>query len=145
MQALNSRPHRTRRAAGALGAALAISGTLVASALAAHPNDRAGMLGPGAIQAVSVVSVASKRPDDRAGSRGPGAVSPAAPTRPDDRAGSRGPGGVGPEQAALPFVTAHDGFRWGNPVLAAIVMLGGVSVAGLLALAVRRRARLAST
>lgn len=145
MKTLTTRRQRMWRAAGALGAALAVAGMLAATSRAEHPNDRAGMLGPGATAAVSVVS---ERPDDQAGSRGPGVVSPTRPVRPDDRAGIRGPVGLTPAQVALPSVSSHNGFQWGDATLGAVAMLGAVLAvlaAGMLALAVRKRGHAVST
>ena len=66
----------------------------VGPALGTRPDDRAGMLGVGAVSAQQIDVVA--RPDDRGSARGPGSVRvEATATRPDDRAGPRGPGLAG--------------------------------------------------
>ena len=75
----------------ALGAAL-----LVPVAQAESPDDRAGLRGPGGIEALQNAAT-SNHPDNRA-VHGPGAVSAAdvqIAMRPDDRAGVRGPGAYG--------------------------------------------------
>ncbi len=73
---------------------LAASALLAGAGLAARPDDRAGMLGVGSINAQETASIV--RPDDRATARGPDplALEVRAQTavRPDDRAGTRGPG-----------------------------------------------------
>ena len=128
----------------ALGAAL-----LVPVAQAASPDDRAGLRGPGGIEALQnaatsnhpdnravhgpgAVSAAdvqiAMRPDDRAGVRGPGAYgssAPSATSHPDNRAGTRGPGSV--ETVAV--VSASTGFDWGDAMIGG---LGGVGMALLL-------------
>lgn len=133
MRTLTARRHGMRRAISALSVALALSGTLAASALAERPDDRAGTIAPAAAHVVSVVY---ERPDDQA------VVSFVPAARP---VGIRGPGGLSPAQVALPFVTAPDGFRWGDAVLVAVAMVGGVLAVGVLVLAVRQRGHLTST
>jgi hypothetical protein len=92
----------TRQLAGALTFVILATATLAGPAWAVRPDDRAGMLGVGAI---NNQTRAVARPDDRAGARGPGLVSITAleyragqatvPSRPDDRDGTRGPGAAG--------------------------------------------------
>jgi hypothetical protein len=123
-----------------LGAAL-----LVPVAQAQHPDDRAGLRGPGAfVTAPSSAShpdnratrgpgsvanqvpqsTAAIRPDDRAGARGPGAFGasdfPAA-NHPDNREGTRGPGSV---TTTVVGVTST-GFDWGD------ALIGGIGGAGM--------------
>jgi hypothetical protein len=127
-----------------LGAAL-----LVPVAQAQHPDDRAGLRGPGAFATTTSSashpdnravrgpgsvetpqlqqSTAAIRPDDRAGARGPGAFgtteSPAA-NHPDNREGTRGPGSV----TGVVTVTST-GFDWGDATIGGI---GGAGMALLL-------------
>lgn len=90
---------------------------LVPAAYSAHPDDRAGLRGPGAvIDASSTPAPTATRPDDRAGVRGPGA-SPAATT----------------------ILVSSDAFDWSD---AGIGVAGGLGLAllagGLLATATYR-------
>ena len=147
-----------------LGAAL-----LVPVAQAQHPDDRAGLRGPGAFateqpsashpdnRAVHGVgsidllqqqlqkSTAAIRPDDRAGARGPGAVGASdfsAANHPDNREGTRGPGSIATVEAG----SISTGFDWGD------ALIGGIGGAGtallltggfLLVMGQRNRTRLA--
>jgi hypothetical protein len=125
-----------------LGAAL-----LVPVAQAQHPDDRAGLRGPGAfvteqasinhpdnraLRGAGSVEIQQQqstaiRPDDRADVRGPGAFgisgSPAA-NHPDNREGTRGPGSTTTVVAVSPT-----GFDWGDAVIGGI---GGAGTALLL-------------
>ena len=122
-----------------LGAAL-----LVPVAQAQHPDDRAGLRGPGAfattqtsashpdnratrgpgsIESQQKRSTAAIRPDDRAEARGPGAVDAngfAAANHPDNREDTRGPGSVTSVE-----LTTSTGFDWGD------ALIGGIGGAGM--------------
>jgi hypothetical protein len=135
--------HRSiTRCVTALSATVVAAGILAAGALADHPNDRSGALGPGAIAATQAVAV---RTDDRAGLRGPGAISPtparAAALHVDDRAGARGPGAFSPAQVALPTITSPNSFHWSDASVGAASALGLVALAGVLLLTIRHRSQ----
>lgn len=72
---------------------IVLGAALFAPVAQAHPDDGAGLRGPGGIAAEQ--ATISQHPDNRSGARGPGAVA-TQPTeiavRPDDRGGTRGPG-----------------------------------------------------
>jgi hypothetical protein len=126
-----------------LGAAL-----LVPVAQAQHPDDRAGLRGPGAfattqpsashpdnravrgpgsVETPQLQQSTAIRPDDRSGMRGPGAIDPdgfAAANHPDNRESTRGPGSV----TGVVTVTST-GFDWGDAVIGGI---GGAGMALLL-------------
>jgi hypothetical protein len=95
------------------------SATLAGPGWAARPDDRAGMLGVGAISAETEKSL---RPDDRGTARGPGYISIVAleyratqaseATRPDDRDGVRGPGAVATPTTISAPTADDDGFPW---------------------------------
>lgn len=94
--------------------------TSTQTSAATHPDNRAGVRGPGTVAAERVAA----RPDDRGGVRGPGALgSPESTptTHPDNRAGVRGPGSV----TTVAFQPDSIGFDWRDG------LLGGLGGAGL--------------
>jgi hypothetical protein len=98
--------------------------TSTETSAATHPDSRAGVRGPGTVAAERVAA----RPDDRGGVRGPGALgSPEATvaTHPDNRADRRGPGSV----TAVLVEPGSSGFDWGDGLIGG---LGGVGLALLL-------------
>ena len=120
-----------------LGVAVASAAVLATGAPAAdRPDDRAGMLGVGATQAVVVPDAFERAvlrstelaaPDafERAVLRRtefapPDAFERAvlrasnAGPRPDDRAGARGPGAMPSTVASVTAARANDGFAWGD-------------------------------
>lgn len=107
---------RRRRVAAALAAALATAALLAASAGATRPDDRAGLRGAAPARSVGV------RPDDRPGTRGPGPVS----------------------RLLHPVTATRGAFDWADAATGAGVVLGALSLAGLAALAIRRRGRAAA-
>jgi hypothetical protein len=129
-----------RRSVACLAIAVFAAATLVGPAWSIRPDDRAGLLGVGAIS--SDTSDGPVRPDDRGTARGPGplsaesraaaAVSSAA-IRPDDRAGVRLPG-PGSVVAQAPLAGSPDyGFRWmeagiGAAFLALVGLVGAALV-----------------
>lgn len=112
----------SRKAIATTALALALAVPSLAAA-AERPDDRAGMLGVGAAQAVSSgVAVASvTRPDDRAALRGPGAM--------DTR---------GPIETSVPVAAAVDGFDWTDAAIGALGALAVVVLAGALGVAAVR-------
>ena len=138
---------------------------LVPTAQAQHPDDRAGLRGPGAF--ATLQAGAATHPDNRA-VRGPGAVTATGAnraTRPDDRAGARGPGAYGSgglSAATHPdnrdatrgpgaFTTvvvqsSSSGFDWGDAMIGGIGGIGTALLLGggaFLLLSQRSRTRLA--
>jgi hypothetical protein len=108
---------RIRHRIAVVAVVVCAAATLTAPALTARPDDRAGMLGPGAVAALQSPSFS---PDDRGTPRGPGAL--AAPVRPDDRVGIRGPGAI--EVGLLLGAAAEDGgFEWTAAALGAVLVV----------------------
>jgi hypothetical protein len=125
---------RTRRIAATIALGLVATALFSSVAQAARPDDRAGMLGIGAIAVGSERE--SIRPDDRGTARGPGSLEilvrngPA--VRPDDRAGARGPGVLsGPATVSVGSAPSSYGesFAWAEFSMGAAVI---VFLAGLL-------------
>ena len=107
---------RVTRLIGSIGSTVAIAAMLAVGAQAGgRPDDRAGMLGVGA---VSPAVIASVRPDDRASARGPGVF-------PHDTLGS-------------PVGAAARAFQWDDATMGAGVMLALVLLSGASAFVLRR-------
>ena len=115
---------QVRKAAG-LAAAFLAAAIVVAPAGATRPDDRAGMLGVGAIAAEPAAQTI--RPDDRATARGPGSISVESRTesviRPDDRAGARGPGSVVVPTSSV-STSDDDGLPWAGIGMGAALFVG---------------------
>jgi hypothetical protein len=150
----------------AIAAALVAAAVLAGTAQADRPDDRARMLGVGAISsAVATPDVFERaairamrdgvvRPDDRPGLRGVGGIASvpavpdaferavlrlAMPVRPNDRGGLQGPGSVA---TGVPSVTSvSDGFQWSDAAFGAAAAFGFVLLAGAAALTIRHRSR----
>jgi hypothetical protein len=107
-----------------IGTLVLALGIAAPAAHAERPDDRAGLRGPGAIEAVQ--TTVSQHPDNRAGLRGPGAAAaPSSSSHPDNRADARGPGAF----TTLIARPSSDGFDWGDALIGG---LGGVGTALLL-------------
>jgi hypothetical protein len=115
---------------------------LVAAALlvpqasgAVRPDDRAGMLGAGA-----VVTAQAVRPDYREGALGPGAVALAGQSQywqGERDFGLYTPGGDVAVPAVVPTVESPSGWDWGEIVLGVVVVAGLALVAVALTLTLR--------
>lgn len=106
--------------------------SFAAPALAERPDDRAGMLGVGAI-ADQGAQTASPDWFERAATV---AIEQQTAVRPDDRAGARGPGAIGSEPVSSPTTSGSDGFEWmaaglGAGFVVALGVLGALLVASM--------------
>jgi hypothetical protein len=100
------------------------------SQIATHPNDRAGMLGVGAVDRALVA------PD--AVSRAVAIRLATVPTRPDDRAGARGPGLDASSVAIAPRESGTVAFAWQDATIGAGVMLVALMLVAVVGLTIRR-------
>jgi hypothetical protein len=156
----------THRIGKALGIALVGAALVAGGAQAAdRPDDRAGLLGVGAIAATQASPDAFERavsrhtavpatvPDvfERAVGRQALAAVPdaferavlresGAPVRPDDRAGTRGPG-IAVTTAPVSVSVDETGFQWGDALFGAAAALGAVLLATAATLTIRHRGR----
>lgn len=131
---------------GALSATLACAAVLAGGVQAAErPDDRGGMLGVGAAQAVIVPDAferaflrhAAATPVPDAFERAVIREQATTAVRPDDRPGLRGPGLV--PTAPTSVATASDGgFAWDDAAFGAGAMLG-LALLGTAILGIRRR------
>jgi hypothetical protein len=102
---------------------------------AVRPDDRAGMLGAGA-----VVTTQAVRPDDRAGLLGPGAAAVSDQSfywQGERDYGLYTPSGEIVAPAVVPTVESPSGWGWGEVVLGAAVVAGLALVAVALTLTLR--------
>lgn len=100
----------------------------------AHPNDRAGLLGVGAVGASTSVETAGPGTFPRGIAQGA-----TTPLRPDDRPGPRGPG-VFSAPPILSTASADD-FAWGDASIGAGAMLAAVLLGAGIAASFRHRGR----
>ena len=131
---------KAQRLIGTLILVLATAAVLAGTGQAAHPNDKAGILGVGGAAASPAAAVTI--PNDRGGTIGVGAVQSqalrlATAVRPDDRGGPRGPWTL---LAASPTVQAvpGDGFQWDDAALGAGAALCLVLLGMMAAMTIRR-------
>jgi hypothetical protein len=130
-----TRTSSTAKALGAMAGALIGAAIWTGTALAERPDDRAGMLGVGA---VTSTTEAAEAPIPDAFERAIARATTDAPTRPDDRGEARGPGVL----SVLPIATdaAVDDFQWSDAsVGAAAALLTVACGAGLVAVRRDRR------
>lgn len=124
---------RARHMALTLVLGLATAALLAGPASAVRPDDKAGMLGVGAV--TTQAPATPVRPDDRAGSRGPGSVlqPPTAPSTWIDRQELRTPG-RSVETSQSSSIAAGDGFQWGDAAVGGgvFLLLGSLVVALIL-------------
>jgi hypothetical protein len=145
---------KTQRLVAALVAALATAVVLVSGAQADRPDNRAGVLGVGAVsrtasapdwfeRAVARSTAPIVRPDDRAGVIGVGGVTPAIvastrPARPEEGVGIRGARPVA--TSLVPAVSGDSsGFDWANVSMAVGFVLATSLLAAAATLAARHR------
>lgn len=157
---------RTHRIGKVLGTTLVGAALVGGGAQAAHrPDDRAGLLGVGAISATRAAPDAFERavarhadtptpiPDafERAVGRQALVAAPDAferavlresgpSVRPDDRAGMRGPG-LAAVAAPVPVAVDGKSFQWGDALFGAAAALGAVLLAAAATLTIRHRGR----
>ncbi len=96
-----------------------------------RPNDRAGMLGVGAVNRVRV------SPPD-AVERAVAIRLAAEPARPDDRAAARGPGVIAPSALAARLESGTTAFAWHDATIGAGATFVALMLVALVGLTIRR-------
>jgi hypothetical protein len=135
--------HRIMRAVG-LGLAMAAVAAGGAQA-AERPDDRGGMLGVGAAQAVATPDAFERAALRATESAPPDAFERAVlrhstqvAERPDDRLGIRGPGAVAPT-LSVSVKPVESGFQWDDALFGAAGMFGVVLLGTAVTLTIRHR------
>lgn len=122
-----------------LGALLLVAAALLVpqASGAVRPDDRAGVLGAGA-----VVTARAVRPDDRAGALGTGAVALAGQSQywqGERDFGLYTPGGDTVAPAAAPRVASPSGWEWNDAWFGAMMVIGLALVAAAITLTMHER------